>query len=277
MLNKLRDLLLQTMVERKRGLCVTFTGGLGAQILSAAIYYYYIERGFNVVADFSYFENEHRIATEGEAGELSYWKWELDSYGIHMDSFKISDNKLNSLYPTLHDGPLKLSLAINALRIGEIRSYYDFSCSDFISQSYRESVMRGEKYLCVHLRRGDYLNVASHIVSSDGLDTTAVKFSNIINRVLIVSDSKIEDGEFSKIRASYGARVCILDGDNDPNLTHSLMRNAAILICSNSQFSLSAGMLSSGLKIIPKKWFGNRFSSLNSVIDGASDFAILNC
>jgi hypothetical protein len=52
------------------------------------------------------------------------------------------------------------------------------------------------------------------------------------------------------------------------------MRKASVLICSNSQFSLSAGALNNNLVIIPKKWFGDQSSNLQHVVDDFSKFQV---
>ena len=66
---------------------VTFTGGLGAQILSAAIYYYFKGKGRKVYADKDYFKQPGRTATPGNKGEVSQWNYELGEYGLSLEGF----------------------------------------------------------------------------------------------------------------------------------------------------------------------------------------------
>ncbi len=120
------------------------------------------------------------------------------------------------------------------------------------------------------------MNVASHLISCSALDSIASKFSGLVDRILILSDSPIDPLEFETVRLSFPGRLHIIDKDPDPALAHSLMRNAAVLICSNSQFSLSAGLLSTGLKIIPKVWYGSNATRLNLVVEKISDFAVVS-
>ena len=115
MLQKIREQWLHRRIERTRSICVTFTGGLGAQILSSAIYYHFVQRGFHTVADLSYFNNEHRIAKPGETGQISHWNWEMSSYGMRPESLARHSTS-SSLPPTLQDGALKFSLAMQAAR-----------------------------------------------------------------------------------------------------------------------------------------------------------------
>lgn len=274
MLQKLKDNYLGRVIEQQRAIKVSFTGGLGAQILSTAIYYHYLNRGYRTFADLSYFSNEHRIATPGQKGQISYWKWEMDSYGVARDTLANETLGERSI-PTLHDGALKFSLAMKALSEPGVRARFDTAGNDAFSEQYRASQLRGERYLCLHVRRGDYLNVASHLVSSKELDGIASQFSGLVDRILILSDSPIGAAEFENVRSKFSGRINVIDSDPDPILAHSLMRNAAVLICSNSQFSLSAGLLSNGLKIIPKVWFGADASRINLAVNKMSDFSVL--
>lgn len=274
MLKKLKENYLCRQIDERRAIKVSFTGGLGAQILSAAIYYHYLNRGYKTFADLSYFSNEHKIATPGQKGQISYWKWELDSYGVARDSLA-TETPSDRGTPMLHDGALKFSLAMEALGDPGVRARFDTAGNDAFSAQYRTSQLDGAPYLCLHVRRGDYLNVASHLISSKELDGIASQFSGLVNRVLILSDSPIGASEFEKVRSKFSGRINVIDSDPDPILAHSLMRNAAVLICSNSQFSLSAGLLSNGLKIIPKVWFGADASSINLAVDKMSDFTVL--
>lgn len=274
MLQKLKDNYLGRQIDQQRAIKVTFTGGLGAQILSTAIYYHYLNRGYKTFADLSYFSNEHRIATPGQKGQISYWKWGMDSYGVARDGLA-TETQADRATPTLHDGALKFSLAMDALSEPGVRAHFDTAGNDAFSEQYRASQLHGERYLCLHVRRGDYLNVASHLVSSNELDGIASQFGGLVDRVLILSDSPIGASEFEKVRSKFSGRIRVIDSDPDPILAHSLMRNAAVLICSNSQFSLSAGLLSNGLKIIPKVWFGADASRINLAVNKMSDFSVL--
>lgn len=276
MLQRIREKWLYRQIERSRSICVTFTGGLGAQILSAAIYYYFIERGYQAVADLSYFDKAHRIAAPSNNGQISHWKWEIDSYGVGRDNllaFKPADTSSPLI---LKDGALKFRLAIQALNVQSVRARFDMKFSDQRSMDYRVNELKGGHYLCLHVRRGDYLNVSSHLVSSSELEGMAVKFAGLVDRILILSDSQIGADEFVGLRKIFFGRLHIIDGDPDPVLAHSLMRNAAVLVCSNSQFSLTAGLLSKGLVIIPKVWYGQNETELNEEVNRVSDFAVLN-
>lgn len=275
MLQRIRQQWLYRQIERNRSICITFTGGLGAQILSAAIYHHFIERGFQTVADLSYFDKAHWIASSSNIGQTSHWKWEMDSYGVSRGDLLTSIPNALSL-PTLNDGALKFRLAFQALNIQSVRARFNMKSNDQHSIEYRINELKGERYLCLHVRRGDYLNVASHLVGSSELESIAVKFAGLVDRILILSDSQISTDEFVGLRKIFFGRLHIIDNNPDPVLAHSLMRNAAVLVCSNSQFSLTAGLLSKGLVIIPKVWFGQNETELNEEVSRVSDFAVLH-
>jgi hypothetical protein len=198
----------------------------------------------------------------------------MDSYGVARDSLAV-ETQADRSTPTLHDGALKFSLAMDALSEPSVRACFDTVGNDVFSAQYRASQLHGERYLCLHVRRGDYLNVASHLISSKELDGIASQFGGLVDRILILSDSPIGADEFESVRSKFSGRINVIDSDPDPILAHSLMRNAAVLICSNSQFSLSAGLLSNGLKIIPKVWFGADASQINLAVSRLSDFSVL--
>lgn len=274
MQKKIKEHWLSWRIKYHRAVRITFTGGLGAQVLSTAIYYHFVERGFHVMADLSYFENSYRIAIPGQKGQISIWNWEMECYGISCNSLELTNVK--GMYaPTLRDGILKSSLALEALASPSVRSKFNTIINDEYSLAYRSEKLNSQPYLCVHVRRGDYLNVASHLVSSNMLDNLASKFAGLIQRVLILSDSPISPDEFRALRKNFQDRIHIIDHDPNPALAHSLMRNAKVLVCSNSQFSLSAGLLSDGLVILPKVWYGKGGRHLNNIIDNSGDFLVL--
>ena len=242
--------------------------------MSTAIYFYFKTKGYNVIADLSYFDSKHRIAIPGINGEMSHWKWEMTCYGISKDNFDIGTNVFHNM-PLLSDGVVKHKLGVNALKSSTIKNFLDIEKNDTFSEQYRKSELLGEQYLCLHVRRGDYLNVASHVISNESLDNIASQFSSLVDSILILSDSPVDINQFKSIVLKFENRIHIIDTDTDPVFSHSLMRNASILICSNSQFSLSAGLLSRGLVVIPKTWHSPKFKRLNQKINEMTEFSIV--
>ena len=246
---------------------VTFTGGLGAQIFSAAIYFYLKNSGKIVFADMSYFHTPFALAMEGEKGTCTHWAWELDCFGMSLNSFPRFPPEQSGLY-FLHDGPEKSSLMLEVFSdpkiadhfpTPEVKMPFDFG---------------NEKYLCVHLRRGDYLNVASYMVSDKNFLEVIKPFSYIYNKIVIVSDSLAKDDFVAELSNLFET---VLNLDRIGLVTaHIVMRCASTLICSNSQFSLSAALLNGGrLKIVPKQWYGGDDEIFESSLHDKCSFQIL--
>lgn len=68
--------------EGTRELEIVFAGGLGTQILQAAVYFDHELQNIPVYADLSYFGKPAKIADAGVKGALSRWPWYLDQYGL---------------------------------------------------------------------------------------------------------------------------------------------------------------------------------------------------
>lgn len=269
------DWRLSRRVEQTRSICVTFTGGLGAQILSYGIYENFIKQGYTVAADLTYFDKAPSIAPLNK-GEVSIWEWELDSYGVKREYLTPPPPIKDSSMPKVHDSRLKLLLALQAMASLSVRDCFNLELNDTYSYNYRHNELKGERYLCVHVRRGDYINVASHLINNSELEGVALQLAGFVDRVLILSDSHIAEDQFVSLREAFRGRIHTIDDESDPIFAHSLMRNASALVCCNSQFSLSAGLLSRGLVVIPNAWFGKNLNNLNQVINNKlSNFSVL--
>jgi hypothetical protein len=133
----------------------------------------------------------------------------------------------------------------------------------------------GDKYLCIHIRRGDYLNVASHLISDDAFVRLAKRFVDLMNHAVIVSDSVVTDGLRARLSGLF-AKTTFLNHINEYE-THCVMRGAHILIGSNSQFSLIAAILNTkGLVLLPRTWFGDEQPELEALVSNLGDFQVLS-
>jgi len=254
-----------------RPVVVTFTGGMGAQIISAAIYFLLKQEGRKVFADMSYFEKSAHIATEGTAGDISHWDWQLHSFSLFPESFDAMQKLHRSRYKIIKDGENKSSLGIKALSNESIRQKFTDkeSMKDILPERFLPN------YLCIHVRRGDYVNVASYLVDDEDFLELANKISGLVDSVVIVSDSMIPDAFREQICGVFKNALFL---DNvDAVTTHRVMRNARVLICSNSQFSLVAALLNRrALVFLPKKWFGNKSQKkLTEPLNALCDFQVL--
>lgn len=236
------------MSKKEKEVIITFTGGMGAQILSAAIYFAMKDAGKKVYADFTYFDTPAQLAVEGTMGQVSQWAWQLSLFGIDPSDFEIFTGKNSKKEDLIVDGPKKIHLGLTALQTKEIQPY--FSMAKFSPDVFG---LDDTKYVCAHIRRGDYINVASHLMTDEEFLSATNTFSSLCDTLVVVSDSNIS--ESLKNRFSTQFTDCLFLDHIDAFTTHCIMRKANALICSNSQFSLVAAALNTtGVVLIPKNW-----------------------
>jgi hypothetical protein len=244
---------------------------MGAQIISAAIYFSLKIEGREVYADLSYFDRVERVATAGKVGDVSHWSWQLDAFGLGLDSFEKVAPYAKRDVELIEDGPQKMMLGLRSLRQSEVQKRFAIggNTTGILPAEFSSG------YLCIHVRRGDYVNVASHLVSDQEFFELAGKFAGLVKYLVVVSDSPIESEFRQTIAAGYEQAV-FLD-NTDAFTSHCIMRNARILVCSNSQFSLIAALLSAqALVVLPKQWFGEKDRAIEAPIHEACGFQLLD-
>ena len=255
---------------------VTFTGGLGAQIFSAAIYYYLKGKGRTVYAALDYFKQPGKTATVGNKGEISHWNYELGEYGLPLEGF--STKKFEKTFfkrntpHVISDGAEKMKLAIEALRQQDVKRAFPIKQS--VAEECRK-ITGGNDYLCIHIRRGDYVNVASHLVDDLDFVNLAKSLSNFVSAVVVISDSEVSGIVKESLSGLFAHSSFVIGGNL--HTAHALIRQAKYLICSNSQFSLSAALLNEvGQQVfIPTRWFGDVDSNIQMPINALCRFQIL--
>jgi len=260
----------RSSVDQNRPTVVTFTGGMGAQIISAAVYFSMKNAGRPVYADLSYFDKPESVAVVGKTGDCSHWAWQLQPFGLSPASFDASPGLTKRNADILQDGPRKLELGLKALAQAELQKFFGIpsGVGDILPEKYAEG------FLCMHVRRGDYVNVASHLVADAEFIGLARKFSGLVNCAVVISDSPI-GSDFRDAMSSFFKAVSFLD-NTDAYTAHRIMRSAPILICSNSQFSLIAAALNpEALALIPKQWFGDGERHIEAPIHSRCLFEIM--
>ena len=267
--------IIQRLIKRirppseNRPILLTFTGGMGAQIINAAIYFLLKNSGRAVYADFSYFDTPEKIAAEGTAGECSHWSWQLNCFGIFMESFEtLPQSDLKNADVIRDDEARKSDLSLQALSRPDIQQLFKIplGVDDILGNGW-------DSFICIHVRRGDYTNVASHLITEKEFFAVAKKFEGLVSKIVILSDSPI-DVAFRKSIQSIFQSAQFLD-NVDACIAHRIMRNARILICSNSQFSLTAALLNPGaLVIIPTQWFSGNLRRLEAPLNSICSFQI---
>lgn len=274
-----RVILHEDRINKENLINVTFTGGMGAQILSAAIYFDLQALGIPVKADMSYFSRVPHVAVPGNDKEISHWDWQLEQYGIMQDDFlsHFEDSATSTEY-LLPDGALKLRLAMRALQKKEIRARFPLPPLEDCLEALPESSLSlaSLPYICIHVRRGDYLNVASYLVPEEDFLLLCERFKSLVMAAVVVSDSSLTNEVKQKLQFIF-PNLLVLDGAAaSPFITHCVMRHSTILVCSNSQYSLTAGGLNEGLVLLPKEWIGKGHDELKVQLDKLSNFAVLN-
>lgn len=256
---------------------VTFTGGLGAQIFSAAIYHYLVNMGRTVHADLDYFKQPGKVATVGNKGEVSHWNYELEEYGLPLDKFSTKRFEKTwfgrDKHHVIADGPEKMELAIEALRRPDVKAIFPVKPS--IVEECRR-ISGGNDYLCLHIRRGDYVNAASHLVDDRDFVNLAKSLSNCVRVAIVISDSEVPDSIREKLSGLF--KHCSFVVGGNLHVAHALIRQARYLVCSNSQFSLSAALLNeAGQQIfVPTKWFGDADAKIQAPINALCRFQVLS-
>lgn len=256
---------------------VTFTGGLGAQIFSAAIYYYLKSKGRTVYADLDYFKQPGKTATVGNKGEVSHWNYELGEYGLPLEGF--STRKFEKTFfkrnmpHVISDGAEKVELAIEALRHQDVQKVFPIRQS--VAEECR-NITAGNQYLCIHIRRGDYVNAASYLVDDMDFVNLAKSLSDFVSTVVVISDSEVSGMVKESLLGLFEHCSFVVGGNL--HVAHALIRQAKYLICSNSQFSLSAALLNEvGQQVfIPTKWFGDVDANIQTPINALCRFQILS-
>lgn len=234
---------------------VTFTGGLGAQILSLAIVHGLRQQKIDVAVDLSYFELTPRVARAGEAHSI--WEWQLGPMGIEIDEVQKLATSTATGLPVLEDSPAKFSLGIQALQNSAIREKFPEPETAATANSLRlgEDFFRSP-FIAMHLRRGDYMNVSSHVVPDSHYFDAMTSLAETVNTIVIASDSELPRTLQDAAESLFATSVFLDKPDYAPHAVHNLLRLAAIHVGSNGQFSLTAGLLGQGLFLRPMKWFG---------------------
>jgi hypothetical protein len=178
------------------------------------------------------------MAGPGEG--VSIFPWELGPFGVEpsqlyqlqgpppADSLLLSD-----------EHPGKALGAWEALQVAEIRRLFE------IPEAYqamaRELTGPG-RYACIHLRQADYLNVASYLIPVRAYLDAVQACGALVDRVIILSDAELPPAMLGALERSPAD--CAIYVGGPPHLAHAILRGAAVAFCANSQFSLTAAILS---------------------------------
>jgi hypothetical protein len=250
---------------------ISFTGGYGAQIISAAAFFYIN----NILSEdtgayMGYFSLTPHLATPGVKNDISNWQWELNSFGIRMADFN-QPNIFNK-NDVIWDGIEKNNLGFAGLRQPEISALFPI-CSEALRR--KNEIFGNESFACMHIRRGDYVNIAAHLVTDEAFLRVLKRIGKLVKNLLIVSDTPLS--KFMLEGLVLQNLNCITAIGGDPHLIHGLMRLSNIFIASNSQFSLTAAALKddTSLTLYPAQHDGDLQSYSNKFLEDIREFQVI--
>ena len=219
-------------------------GGLGSQILGLIAFENLRESigEQSAKCNLEYF-------TKGTSADLR--PWALSNYGVQIESLaKYQDKTRLSKFKNKKD---YLSLSEieseywSSSRI-KFKSIFDFDV-EFITNLIEDTwqIPPNAKYATLHIRRGDYLEVASRVITMENYRNLILRIGDLLPKYLIlISDSEIEESELRNLQEVLPDDVELLIWDDpsaDPFILHCIMRLADLLITGNSTFSFSAALL----------------------------------
>jgi hypothetical protein len=235
---------------------VKIEGGLGSQILGAFEYFTMQEiHKEKVFADVEYF----RTPANRKNSTVSLWPWQLTRYGISMQDFAgLEEAPYLLRFRNRHEKNWASSEDWQKIRF-ELISKFPIDELEFNFK--KRQLGLDTNFGVIHIRRGDYFKVASKLVEYDTYLNLLRSIKPLMPKHLIlVSDSEIPRQFQEKIKDLVKADIHVLDSASasDSGFLHDLMRNADLLVTSNSTFSFTAGVLSKPGTVVftPVDFFG---------------------
>ena len=262
---------------------VVFEGGLGSQILPFLETIWLKHMGQPFAVNLAYFDVNEKISMGN--GGADHWSFRLDRYGYSLASLKkfgIGDDSQQEIRSERNFDlwnsdfwQFSRKFGPDLLPINQ-DAYLAFKSSLGLNAESRYSV--------VHVRRGDYLRVASKIVSDqEWLRALRMMISQIEDFLIISSDSELPmqtKSQVAELASVSRVEVVFLEGGHfDECDLHDLMREADVLIASNSTFSFTAAILGKqGMKsLIPNSFYGgSELEEINAGVRSAGTFFVLD-
>lgn len=241
---------------------IYFEGGLGSQILSFIEFQEKIKNSARPVSvNLDYFSGVNSDYTNKNG--LSLWSWKLDHYGIYQSSFRQTNfikKFVKKYFLTRNKSHSEIFYNFREAKKQQYEKL--FPINKVALSQYLETILgsKNTEYCVVHIRRGDYLNVATRVISVDELNSLIQKIKHLLPKIILISsDSYLPVIEKEKIAGCLTDFICrYIEPSESPFLVHDLMRTSKVLIASNSSFSFSAGLLANDdcLVFFPTKYFG---------------------
>jgi hypothetical protein len=214
-----------------------------------------------VAIDLDYYNSPPNFADRESGRLLSHFGWELNNFGIEKESLYPRYQRDTCLdYELL--GKSGLPIALRYLRSKGLEGILGTKKHHFLSR-YRGLIDQlPEKYVALHLRQGDYLNVASFIIRLEQSLTVLKSVLALVPNLVVLSDSDLADQDIERLQ-NLGCGVSTLIGGSATAAMY-LMHEAEILIAANSQlsFAVAAMRASDKLTIVPNRFWENKPDSL---------------
>jgi hypothetical protein len=257
---------------------IAFEGGFGSQVLAYIEMEFFAYKKFDFDLDLSYFTTEDLQSID------AHRPWRLSKFGIEIADIqstakknrKIRSSEFRSTNRDLWDFGKK-----NAER------FFPFDSKPVLDFLKNNGIDTKKKFTAIHIRRGDYLQLSSKIVTDQEVMDLVSKLSNLINDFIVISSDSVLSRPMSKFFNQFaltrGKKILVLDSlEVDEVLIHQVFRLSDILICSNSTFSFSAAILAkkSNVSFAPIDFFdplswGGTTEKINRKFRDSGNFFIL--
>lgn len=256
---------------------VFIEGGLGSQLMGTFEYLSRIEldKDKKTLANLDYFENEKTYRRSGN----SFWPWSLwrydidpiffEKYSQESNFLKHRKNRINTWATPDHWEYIKSELPkkfiVDELRVTKVLEEHGAT----------------KDYSVLHVRRGDYLKVASRIMEhEENIKLLKQIMPMLKGKIFVVSDESFTNEIKNLYTNCTEMQVIFLDPQSEPDyVIHDLMRMSSVLITSNSTFSFTAGILAKPETRVftPNFFYGStNYPALTQNFQSASNFSLIN-
>jgi hypothetical protein len=273
--------ILSRLMRSKLERIVRIEGGLGSQLIGLLTYEAKRIENPKVRSDVSYFMGQKKGMNESG---VSIWDWELDKYGHDINVFYAQSKFYDRFLSVINSkSPDKVK---RDLRIFNQIPWRQYSrklpiVDDLYGYLGKFNLTENDDFGVIHIRRGDYLNVASRVV---GLEAAIEVFNRLataaITPIFITSDDVLGDEDLEYCKEHLISRTFIIvEPNTNIHIVHGLMRSASFLVTSNSTFSWTAGMLSvreTPTIISPTSFFGEANHQYDSLFRVKSSWMVLD-
>ena len=219
-------------------------GGLGSQILGVITFWNLQEKlgADRVNCDLSYFSE--RAQSKG------LWPYELARFNLPISEFQKFERKgKRNLLKAKRDFLSDEELTEDYWAKSRVKHKSKFQFDHAKLNTYFEELVQvnfKQPFAAIHIRRGDYLQVASKLIHFNEYIELISSIKKLLpTQIIVISDSVVGQEDRSKLQTLLGDhKVEFLDSPGiDPFNVHCLLREAEVLITANSTYSFSAGLL----------------------------------